>query len=215
MEGDGARYEPGDTVVVRNTRENVVVWASVMRVVQDAPDLLACYLCVGTPNLVGADADGEITRDFRQVRQLVERRWVDHDFLYLVRPGTAHALGVAWRMPERRFVGYYVNLQRPMRRFSLGFDSLDHTLDVQIAPDRRRWQWKDEDELADRVTNGLWTPEESAAFYREGERVVAEATSGAGPFAEGWETWVPPPHWGVPEMPDGWDTADGTIRLGG
>ena len=45
------------------------------------------------------------------------------------------------------FLGWYVNLQSPLRRSPLGFDMTDWALDVWVEPDGR-WQWKDEDDFA-------------------------------------------------------------------
>jgi hypothetical protein len=39
---------------------------------------------------------------------------------------------------------WYVNFQRPMRRTAIGFDTFDLLLDLVIAPDLSRWDWKDE-----------------------------------------------------------------------
>lgn len=212
--GDGPIRKPGDEVAVRNTKDGVVVWATVMRVVQDEPDLLALYLGIGTPFWVIGDEQGELTRDFRKAHHLVERTWGIHEFLYLIEPGDAHAKCVAWRMPERKFVGWYINLQRPMTRTAIGFESLDHTLDVQIAPDLKRWQWKDEDELQDRVDAGRYAPEHAAAIRAEGERVVAQMKAGYRTFTAGWDRWAPPREWTVPLMPAGWESAGGTRLFG-
>ena len=61
------------------------------------------------------------------------------------------------------------------------------------------WSWKDEDELAEAVTLGIWTQAEADEIRAEGERVVAEA-----PWPTGWEGWRPPPDWGPLGLPRDW-----------
>ena len=54
-----------------------------------------------------------------------------------------------WRYepdPDRRFAGWYVNLQKPFRRTARGFETMDLMLDLVVEVDRS-WWWKDEDEL--------------------------------------------------------------------
>jgi hypothetical protein len=45
-----------------------------------------------------------------------------------------HAIWVFWHGPQREFRGWYVNLQEPFRRTSLGVDTQDLELDILIAP---------------------------------------------------------------------------------
>jgi predicted RNA-binding protein associated with RNAse of E/G family len=89
-------------------------------------------------------------------------------------------------------------------RTPVGFDSTDHLLDVQIAPDRA-WNWKDEDEFAVVQSRGLISPADALATRAEGERVIAAAEQNLWPFNGGWEHWQPDPGWPIPAIPDGWD----------
>jgi uncharacterized protein DUF402 len=45
-------------------------------------------------------------------------------------------------------VGWYINLSAPWVRTQVGFDTEDHTLDIEVADDMSAWWWKDEDGLA-------------------------------------------------------------------
>jgi hypothetical protein len=130
---------------------------------------------------------------------------VEHSVLWLARPGQAHAIGLFWQGAARQFIGWYGNLQAPLARKAIGFDSMDHVLDVQIAPDRA-WNWKDEDEFAVVQRRGLVSPRQAAAIRAEGERVIAAAEQNEWPFNAGWEAWQPDPAWPIPAMPDGWDS---------
>ena len=73
--------------------------------------------------------------------------------LQLQRPGEIHAVWVFWHGPEREFRGWYVNLQEPFRRTSLGFDTQDLELDLVVALDGS-WQYKDEEKLAGWIDRG-------------------------------------------------------------
>lgn len=123
--------------------------------------------------------------------------------LWLARPGAAHAIGLFWQGPDRQFLGWYGNLQAPLQRTAIGFDSADHALDVQIAPDRT-WNWKDEDEFASVLERGVISREDALAIRAEGERVVAAVETNGWPFNAGWERWQPDPAWPIPLMPAEW-----------
>jgi hypothetical protein len=122
-------------------------------------------------------------------------------------PGTAHSVSLSWEVEDgtRRLLKYFVNLEEPFRRTAIGFDTQDHTLDVEISP-ALAWRWRDEDELANHVAEGFYTPELAAAARAEGRRVIEAVLSGAHECVRGWPRWAPPRAWQVPTFPDGWDT---------
>lgn len=70
-----------------------------------------------------------------------ERIWSTYRLLILHGPG---------RDPET-----------PWRRSAIGFDTLDHVLDVLVAPDRRSWELKDEDELTWATEQGRFTADQT------------------------------------------------------
>ena len=126
----------------------------------------------------------------------VDAPWTGDGVLMLGRPGRAHSIWLFWE--ERRFAGWYVNLEAPWRPSRFGFDTEDHELDIWIDSDGS-WQWKDEHDLAVAVEAGLFSPEQAAAFRVEGERVIAEW-----PFPTGREDWRPDPSWPLPTLPGAW-----------
>jgi predicted RNA-binding protein associated with RNAse of E/G family len=136
---------------------------------------------------------------------LVERKWVDTDVLMLATPGAAHVVYVMWEEGHTSFKCWYINLQEPLHRVPMGFDTMDHLLDIVISPDRSEWRWKDEDEFREAVAIGVFTPEEACAILAEGERVVKLVEAGESPFCDGWERWLPPAEWGIPDFPVDWD----------
>lgn len=77
-----------------------------------------------------------------------------------------------WKEQCAKLRSWYVNLQDPFRRTSLGFDYLDQELDVIISPDLSTWRWKDSGRFEDLARDGL-IPVERARYLREvGEEVV-------------------------------------------
>jgi hypothetical protein len=143
------------------------------------------------------------------IAELGEQRWryVDARWyggrLMIAEAGAFHSVYVTWGK-DGELVGWYVNLEEPWRESPFGFDTTDHLLDVWIDPDRS-WRWKDEDELAEAVELGLFTPAKADAIRAEGERAIERIEAWSTPFDEGWETWRPDPDWPLPELPDGWD----------
>ena len=123
--------------------------------------------------------------------------WTGHGVLVTHRPGHAHAVWHFWKGPERRFAGWYVNLQAPFVRDGREFDTNDHALDLWI--ERRVVALKDEEEMEGWVRQGRFTLGDVAAIRAEGERVLAEW-----PFPTGWEDWRPDPSWPVPELSAAW-----------
>ncbi len=207
-------WTPGDQIVLRFTWSGDLAWVEPVTVVEDSPACIALYLAEHTPIKRPIGTDGlPVPRSrsheprSRVPWQLGEAHWVSTSVLWLARPGDAHAIGLFWQGPERRFLGWYGNLQAPLQRTSIGFDSADHALDVQIAPDRS-WNWKDEDEFASVQQRGVISAAEAAAIRAEGERVIAAVEASHWPFNAGWEHWRPDPAWPIPELPPGWDLTE-------
>jgi hypothetical protein len=188
-------WERGDVVIWRDGWRARTYFAGPLRVVEDSVQQLALYLAEGTRFTFPPGS-----WPFGDAHPWAEKDgWTGHGVLVLHYPRDAFTIWHFWEGAERRFAGWYVNLQAPLRRDGLAFDTQDHELDIVIAPDGS-WHWKDEQELEDWVGRGRFTADEVAAIRREGERVVAEW-----PFPTGWEEWRPDPSWPVPELPEDWD----------
>jgi predicted RNA-binding protein associated with RNAse of E/G family len=98
---------------------------------------------------------------------LMNYTWQTRRIVTLTSFGARHSLGVHWDHASNAFLGWYVNLQEPLRRTPFGFDTMDQTLDVWIEPDRS-WHWKDWDELLDVERAGVFTSAETEAIRAEG-----------------------------------------------
>ena len=94
---------------------------------------------------------------------------------------------------------------RTLTQTPLGFDTMDHLLDIVISPDRSKWRWKDEDEFKVAVEIGLYSMEKARAIRAEGERVIQLLEADQPPFCDGWERWSPSLERQNPVFPDAWD----------
>lgn len=198
---------PGETAVLREIYLGQVWTARPATVVADSDELVALYLPPGTRWQRPADpATGEWMRMHHGRWELREAEGIGARSLHLMEPCTAHAIHLWWWPPNWRFGGWYVNLQEPLRRSDIGFDTLDNMLDVVIDPDRS-WYWKDEDELAEAVRIGFVTQPWANDVRREGERVIRRVERDERPFSDGWENWLPDPNWPMPSLPAVWKDA--------
>jgi RimJ/RimL family protein N-acetyltransferase len=175
---------------------------TVVLVVEDLPGLLVTYLPPGAPF---AFPDG----DWPGGRHPWHGRggWTGHGVLMLHRPGDRHAVWHFWEGPERRFAGWYLNLQEPFRRTRGGFDTQDLELDVWI-PAGGRPQRKDWELLGQRVAEGRFTVAEAESILADGEALAAAAEAGARWWDDDWAAWAPDPAWAPGPLPPGWDVVE-------
>jgi hypothetical protein len=188
--------QPGEPVVLRGVWRGHPWIAMGALVVQDEPDLIALYVPEGGPF------------DFAPVAPIPhpwEGRsgWTGHGVLVLHRPGDRYTVWVFWDGPERTFSFWYVNLQTPLTRSRVGFDTLDHELDLWSA-DGETWHWKDDELLDQRVAEGLFTEEEAAAIRATGARVRRDLETNGLWWDRSWADWEPDPDWPSPALAAGW-----------
>jgi uncharacterized protein DUF402 len=196
-------WQPGDPIVIREIWNGAVFEARPAIVVQDLPAQTMLYVPAGNVCGVAVDDAG------------VQLRFPDREWHLQVRERHGVALSFAWpdtpyavlllSEPDGLPRGWYVNIQAPLARTPVGFDTVDHALDVLISLDRSSWTWKDEDELAEAIALGLFTEADAAAFRYWGERAVEHLVLRLPPFDQAWEEWRPDPSWPTPELPPGWD----------
>ena len=89
-----------------------------------------------------------------------------------------------------------------MRRSPGFFDTCDLQLDVIVAPDRKSFQWKDEEELEMAVSEGFQTREAADALRASAEVALADALSGSFAFEDRWAEWQPDPSVDLPGLPE-------------
>lgn len=180
-------------------------WAVAAHVVEDRGDFVALYVQPGNGMSRMGDSDGNLTRDFVNASTRVPGVWVEHHCLILVREGDHHATELFWTERAWEFRCWYVNFQEPLRRFALGFESMDQTLDLLIAPDLERWVWKDEDEFEDGIRGGWYTPQLLADLKTYGARVLEDVAARRPPFDQAWDAWRPDSQWKPIPLPARWD----------
>lgn len=204
------RWRPGDAVVLREVWDGRVFAARPATVVRDDPWQQVFLVPGGARIAMPIGGDGEELRVPDRPWRMEIRERGAHPVLSFAWPETPYSV-ILW---SRRDEGpaWYVNLQAPLARTSIGFDSTDHALDALVAIDGSRWEWKDEDELEEAVASGLFTEEDATGFRRWGERAVERIVLREPPFDEDWLSWRPDPTWPAPELPDGWDVVEVRYR---
>ena len=216
----------GDVVVLRYiTTDGRIEMCWPCRVVEDRDDLLALFIAAGSPYKAGPKKTAAEKR--RQPRTPLppdEYVW-RNDTVRLMFPGRSHSVSISWstargRIDEsvpspaaepRRLLKYFVNMEEPFRRTAVGFDTQDHTLDIEVTPELA-CGWRDEQELANHVTEGFYTAELARAARTEGEEVLDAIRRRDHPCLRDWpEKWSPAPEWRVPPFVEGWDTTPPTF----
>jgi len=186
-------WSRGDVVALRELSKGRIWKARAWIVIEDRPASLVLWIPRGAQTMIPAGG---------AVLPSDDRRLVEGSFglsaLRVTRPGDAHSL-LHFFAADGAFERWYVNLETPLTRSTVGFDFTDLFLDMSVAPDRR-WRWLDEDELEQAVTAGVLSAAEAAGARAEGERVLEQW-----PFPSGWEDFRPDPAWPVPRLPSGWD----------
>ena len=202
-----ARFAPGTTVVLRHVRARRYRAVKPLIVVEDSDERIALFMPRGTRFYGPADRWGRPTRSLTDEVGLVADRWRDAGALHVVTPGAAHAAVATWHNSFDGFSGWYVNFQEPLRRTSIGWDTMDQTLDLVVSPDLADLSWKDRTELDDATRAGFYTEAERRAILAEADAVAATLISGGAPFTEPWAAWRPDPTWPSPVLPPDWSTA--------
>jgi hypothetical protein len=202
-----ARWAPGSHVITREIIHGRIWTARPVTVVQDTPDLIALAMQPGTiykhPRLPDRDEIPPFLVD--EPWRLIDLPWAGGRALYLSRPGDHYMLILFWQPDQVTLRSWYVNLQDPLRRTSLGFDYLDQELDIVVRPDLSSWRWKDEEKFEALVERGLIAPVRARELRAIGEEVVRTRHDSGSLFTQGWERWTPPADWQRPSLPAGWD----------
>jgi Protein of unknown function (DUF402) len=200
-------FEPGEGIVLRELWRGRVFEARPTIVVCDEPEQLMLLLPGGARCAMAIGADGQELRLPDRPWHLEIRTRGDQPILSFAWPDTPYSV-LLWAMADDRRV-WYVNLQDPLKRTRLGFDTVDHALDVVVELDGSSWSWKDEEELAEAVRDGLFSAAEAADFHAWGERAVDRILAGEPPFDRGWEDWRPDSVWQASDLREGWDWDQG------
>jgi hypothetical protein len=195
------RFQPGETVIRREILRGEVWFAEPMVCVADTNEVIATYTPPGAR--FGFPATGEFPAGRHPWQMAGKTQWQGHGKLHLMFPDVDHAVFVFWSGPDRDFAGWYFNLQDAPRRTSMGFDTLDHELDLWWPAGQERWEWKDLDKLTE--TGDVRYPGRVDAILAEGVRIAALLDDGNRWWDQAWARWCPEPGWDVPVLPEGWE----------
>jgi hypothetical protein len=196
------RFEPGETIALRQTWGGRVWAARPATVVEDALEQTMLFVPVGSV-WMAPFLDGERLKIPQAEFELVTQRYEDLHVLSFSWPDTWYAV-LLFQGPDGSPHSWYVNLEEPLRRTELGFDTLDHELDVIVELDGS-WRWKDEDDLAEAIRRGVIPAQDEPRMRADGERAVRRILDREPPFDRDWTAWRPDPSWPIPVLPDGWD----------
>jgi Protein of unknown function (DUF402) len=197
------RFRAGSPIVLREIWRGRVFEARPTIVVQDDPHQTMLYLPGGVRCGVPTGPDGRELRLPDADWRLEIRARGDDPILSFAWPEMPYSV-LLWTAGGGRRV-WYVNLQDPLERTPIGFDTVDHALDVLVELDRSSWRWKDEAELDRAVDRGLFSRVDAEEFRRWGERARDRILSAEPPFDRSWSGWRPDPSWSFPQLAPGWD----------
>jgi len=198
-------WNPSQVIVIREIWQNKVYSVTPVRVVQDTSNWSALYLPPQTPCPWPHTREGTSIHIPTDEWVLDGGPWTTSDVLYLVQPGSGYTAFGFWN-DDFTFHSWKINLEKPMRRTSHGFDYMDQILDIVVSADRSSWHWIDEDEVRQAQDLGLFTVEQVTELYKLGKRAVQSLMANEPPFDRDWENWKPKPAWRVPlDLPSGWE----------
>jgi Protein of unknown function (DUF402) len=187
----------GDVVLKRSIYRGNVRWAFPHRYVGDWNGRIGIYCCPGSDGKsLTRGPDGYLTRWIADVAPAASV-WDRSHVLRFESETEAHDIEICWDR-DWQLEGWYVNLQAPVRSGLGRIDTTDHVLDIWVDADGT-WRWKDEDELEEAISLGVFDAAGAAEVRAEGERAIA-----AKPWPTGWEDWRPPEEWGPLGLPRDW-----------
>ena len=206
-------WQKGNTVVHRYVgHADWVTWARPHIVVSDTSEIT-----------VLSQPEGTVVERFdRRDKVSLKSQTIRMDILRVMFPNRAYAVllffdagtGVPpwyqehFNWPDGAFKGWKIDLESIFKRTSIGFDTTDNTLDAIVRPDFT-WYWKDEEGLARRVCQNVYTAEEAESFYAAGREAIQAVEKRLVPFSESWPQWRPDPMWTIPNVPAGWEDITG------
>jgi len=196
-------WSVGETTTLRGVGSKVF-WAYPTIVVQDASDLIVLYMPAG---VLGKDTDHKPTpKELLSTDKIniADCQWERTDVLMLIVPGEAFSTYIMWEAGTKNLDCWYINLQEPIRRTSIGFDTMDNMLDVVISPDMNTWHWKDGDEFIEAQKVGFYSAEKAREIWTDGEKAIQLITKERRSFYKQWKKWQANPAWELPILSPDW-----------
>lgn len=203
-------FEPDQTIVVEE-RWHGRLWSAVPhRVISSNDAELISYVPAGTTSVVasnrGLPGTEGLDRSGRKLRALEDLRVRPMEIsesptkLYFHTANRWARVNLGWDPADGRFMGWYVNFERPVVASAHGVQGKDLVLDLYVNADRT-WAWKDRDAFETAITRGVLTADLRGIFEHESHLVLEELEYGVGPFAARWQEFEAPSAWTLPELP--------------
>ncbi len=187
---------PGDTCIRREVCRGQPWSAMATNVIEDRADLLAVHVPIGAR--FGFVDDHPLGIHFWRNAT----GWSGQDIVMAQRPGERYSI---WFFGEVA----YINLQDPLSRISVGFDTFDHELDI-IALLDGTWSLKDDEQLEASVETGRFDANQIDEIRHEGARIGAILDNGntwwTQPGAD-FRHWTAPASFLIPALPLDWQWA--------
>jgi protein associated with RNAse G/E len=196
-------WSAGESATLRGVGSKVF-WAFPTIVVQDTSDLVVLYMPAG---VCGKNVDHKpATSELFSANKIniIDSQWKRTDVLMLIVPSESFSTYIMWETGTKNIDCWYVNLQEPISRTSIGFDTMDNMLDIVINPDMSIWRWKDDDEFAEAQKVGFYSAEKAREIWAEGERAIQLITKDRRSLYEQWKKWQADPEWEVPKLSPYW-----------
>ena len=205
----------GQSIVVTE-RWNGLLWSAMpVRVITSDPRELVSWVPTGAVSIVATnrelpDAVG-MSRSERKLLAMktcvVQAAEIEEapDKLHFHRAGRWSRVNLGWDSSDGRFLGWYVNFERPAVGTSSGLESKDLVLDLFVNPDRS-WSWKDRDDFDTALAQHVLPDDLEPTLEREAGAVLSDLEAGTGPFDDRWTDFTADASWSVPELPEdyGW-----------
>ncbi|WP_205856591.1 DUF402 domain-containing protein [Phytoactinopolyspora endophytica] len=121
--------------------------------------------------------------------------WRDTTRLILSPPDSYFTVSLFFYGDGSRWI-WYVDFERPYRRTSIGYDTLDLIIDSDGTH-----RWKDEDEYKQGRRLGIITDDDHKKVSQAQEEVIGLLACREGPFRDDWSTWRRDPRWPCPVLP--------------
>ena len=209
---DSTVWQRGETVVHQEVSDGRLWAARPLIVVEDTAQRTLLWIPHGTVRKVPITPPtrpdpGDVQA--RTIASLEHRDWMlgehvwDVSSLWIVRPGDWYTILVSWR-PDGSHLGWYVNLQEPMRRNPIGFEAMDLMLDIVVEPDLS-WRWKDREEFDEIVERGIFAPDLGDQVQATALSLIEDIEQGRAPFCDAWPSWTPDRSWPAPQLPADWN----------
>lgn len=145
-------------------------------------------------------ADGSKQRSLTEW-VLADVSWSGGEALHVVQLGDWFSVICLWQ--QRKFAGWHVNLQRPLRPTALGWDTEDLVVDIEVAPNGS-WSIEDRADFERAVEDGHIDGVTRDAVLRGIDEALSRLVRRDVPFFDEWTLPPEPARKPVPLL-EGWD----------